>query len=196
MDYSSVLHDIEETEACIKSYCSKYTEDIQAIDDDFEAKHNKAIRRLWKKITNGMYIFYHDYQIKFEELSISVNGTHTVNTVPKSATEIDRQLINYIKFYDLKYYADTEITVNSNILKPEFTVYLPFINKYIFVKYISEDNPDNTSYIDSDRIFLQNTIYIHKNVDNFLIRYEFEMQLIKIIKHCLENNCININRQL
>ncbi len=196
MDYNSVLRNIKDMKVSIKSYCSKHSEEVQSFDADFESKYENTILKLWKKISDDMHIFYHDYQIKFEELSISFDATNAVNTLPKSATNIDRQLISYMKFYDIKYYADTEISVNSNKLKPEFTMYLPFMNKYILVKYISEDNHEIIGYTDTDNIFLQNTIFIHKSAESFLIRYEFEMQLIDIIKHCLENNYINIQRQL
>lgn len=208
MEYKYIIEDIEVLKETVRNNCIEETQYMLMDKSDTNSAHNHfdnkefedSVKYLWRHITKAMNKYFRDFKITFEESVVSIDKSTKNNSKSRPITPIDEVILSLIKFYDLICYQEANITIDNKNYKPNYTLFLPFINKYIFVMYVDINSKElksiNNTYAVKHDKYLENTIFIHNSGNSFIARYEFEMQLFNHLEQCLERNFVQIKKHV
>lgn len=177
MKYRELLVYINELRKLIQSELHDGNESITNI-------HNKEVLSYWRAITKALNEYYSIHKIDFESMVVNISDAEKNHYAINE--ENDNIMINLFKFYNIVYHPTKCISVGKDIAYPDFTLFLPCINKYFFVKYIDEKISDYSPSSSFAAPYFVNSIFIHCD-DKKIMMHEFEMQLLTLLTNLVES---------
>ncbi|MCQ2533299.1 MAG: hypothetical protein MJ172_01850 [Clostridia bacterium] len=183
MRYSELNNTINELKRILKDELHSNL-NLSSDVSDYRTLHNREVRHLWKKINMALNEYYNLYKSDFDHMIVNYSETEKNHNAANETH--DGTMIQCFRYFNIVFYKNLMVTVNNRSFSPDFTIFLPSINKYFFIKYV-DDNI--ASYLPAHLLsnpYDDSSIFIHCT-NKALMIYEFEIQLLNHITVLLDS---------
>lgn len=193
MDNTKLIEIINETLSMIENdYESTFDPNTNNRDSSntisYDKKlHDDSIYYQWKTISKALTQLTNNNVELFNSSVVSI----TPNKGASILDEYDKAIIECLKYYNLVYYVEPSVMADSLSLNPDFAIFIPCMNKYLFIKYVDSSINTYTDKNDDTNPYIMDTIFIHKTISKPIMMYELEAQLFNQILVCLDKCSLN-----